>query len=842
MLPASLQQLTPRTRVGRSWMAAFVLAVLWIVAGWALDGVSGLDRTTLINPERHELEVERVSAIDLEGLDPAGTRPPGVVLIWRGAWEVRETAVYDVRLASNGRSRWTIDGAIAAETASLDGAFRTVFLTAGFHRIEISYDVDVIEPRIVVEAARSGESLSPIPAAALKPRPARNPRIRAAAIVLYRGFTLLVVAAIVFALRQWMSSRFGVRHPIVNSRFGVRPQIGKRLAWAALAVVLAYGALLRLDAIAGRYGPVTSPAWLAAIQTRSTLAPSAIRPVTIAWALEPTFPHRDGTETRYRSDPYTYLVAARDMTSFYGAHFREPVFPFATKIFLWLLSGQDVAVSFASAAFSIAAIWLTYLLGAAIWSRPVGLLAALGLALDYDVISLASTGWRDDAYVAAVLCCTVLMLRWWRVQEEAEDAAYTAAIAVGVAGGLAVLTRIMALSFLVAAGAYVLAAAPIPCRRRLAAVGAATLTAFVIAAPYFVNCWRVYGDPLYTFNVHGQIYSGAEGQIGWKGSTASYVAGKIGQRPLEMLDTVAQGMTIYPFVNKWFGLERWFPGIREGALIAAAIGLALLAALPAGRLALVVTFASLLPFSFTWTVDPDFRFTEHVYPMLLIAAAVTLAAAAGVVRALIAHTLRAPRTMSTRRERAVWATIIAGAAALVLFVERISPSLVFTEALQTRSEATLTAGTRDRWSFDWGWSSPVRSGNVVMRVATGDAALELPLPDEDDYPVTLRMDPFPPPPNQTSIPLPSVELTLNGAQVATIPLAWTPGRVGGYNIVLPRTAVRRGTNQLVFRVVRSTTDSDASAPGITPGGAIGLWYVRVRPAASQARNGTVTLP
>ena len=39
------------------------------------------------------------------------------------------------------------------------------------------------------------------------------------------------------------------------------------------------------------------------------------------------------------------------MTSFYGAHFREPVFPFAVKSYLWLLDDQDVAVSFASATF-----------------------------------------------------------------------------------------------------------------------------------------------------------------------------------------------------------------------------------------------------------------------------------------------------------------------------------------------------------------------------------------------------------------------------------------------------------------------------------------------------------
>jgi len=841
MLPASLRRLTPRSRAGRSWLAALLLSILWILGGWAVEGVSGLYRTLRINDaDRHELGVSRVSAIDLDGLDPAAIAPPGVIAIWRGAWEVRTSGPYDLRLASNGRSQWTIDGAIAIETAPLDGvdATRTVFLAAGFHWIEITYEVDPKAPRIVVEAAPSGESLTAIPAAAMKPRPARNPRVRAVALLLYRAFTLLMLASIAFAVRQSMSSLSGIRRRIVS----LIASGGQMIAWVALAVILVYGALLRVDAIAGRYGPVSSPAWLAAIQARSMLAPAAIRPSSFAWQLEPTFPHRDGTVTHYRSDPYTYLVAAREMSSFYGAHFREPVFPLATRTFLWLLSGQDVAVSFASAFFSIAAIWLTYLLGAAVWSRPVGLLAALGLALDYDVISLASTGWRDDAYVTAVAGCTLLMLRWWRVQEQDAGAAHAAAVAVGAAAGLAVLTRIMALSFLVAAGAYVLLAAPIPWRRRLVAVGTAALTAFVIAAPYFVNCWRVYGDPFYTFNVHGAIYSGAEGQVGWTGSTASYVAGKIAQRPFEALDTVAQGMTTYPFVNKWFGLERWVPGIREWGLIASAIGLAVLAALPPGRLLLVVMFASLLPFSFTWTVDPDFRFTEHVYPALLIAAAVAVAGGARVAGLLIAPGPHASAVMSSRRAWAGWAAAVAIVAAAIVFVERVSPSLVFTEALHARTEATLMAGTRDRSSFDWGWSTPVRMGNVVMRVATGDAALAIRLPDEGDYPVTLRMDPFPTPLGRQTVALPSVELVLNGAQVASIPLVWTPGRVGGYDVVLPRAAVRRGTNLLVFRVVRSETHSGSSAPGITPGDAIGLWYVRVRPAASPPRTAIVTLP
>ena len=47
-----------------------------------------------------------------------------------------------------------------------------------------------------------------------------------------------------------------------------------------------------------------------------------------------------------------------------------------------------------------------------------------------------------------------------------------------------------------------------------------------------------------------------------------------------------------------------------------------------------------------------------------------------------------------------------------------------------------------------------------------------------------------------------VEVALNNIQVGELQLRWTPDRVGSYNILLPRTAVRRGVNCLVLRVKR----------------------------------------
>lgn len=820
----------PNGRLSRRWAVVLALAGLYVAAGWAAGGVTGLTLTIAANPLIHNvLAVRRVDTIAPGDVDVVPGRPAGITAVWQGVWEV-DAGPWDLLLESNSRSSWMIDDAIAIETpGGPRPVTRTVWLAAGFHRVKIRYDAEQMERRLVVAAAKTGHPPQQLSPAALRPKQPRQPRLHAAASALRTALGWLTLFAIVWAIRatvQELSGSWRQREWLGPS---ARLRAGRALAWAALACILAHGALLRIDAITGRYGTVTSPRWLAAVQTRSVAAPTAIRPAAAVWHPEPLFPHRDGRSTYYRSDPYIYLDAARNMTAFYGAHFREPVFPFATRVSLGVLGGQDVAVSFASTFFSVLAIWLTYVLGAAIWSRPVGLLAALGLSLDLDVVSLASLGWRDDAYMAAFTLCAYLLLRVWRTGE-GSPRIY---VLFGVGAGLAILTRIMAVPFLVAGVGWILFARRNAWRTHLAGAGLALLAAALTAGPYFVNCWRVYGDPLYTFNVHGEIYSVAEKQTDWKGSTASYISRKIAQRPIEIIDTVAQGLTLYPFTNKWHGLDGWMTRLGEGASIAALAGLVVLAASPPGRLLLIVMVTALLPFSLTWTVDPDFRFTVFVYPTLLIAAAVGCAAAVRGVRAVILPRVSRPDTPWRVDGWRSWVGTVGAALVVLWFVTRLSPSLAFADALRSGQDAMVTAGVRDGAAFSSGWSTVIGNGNVRSRIVADEAVLSIRLPDEADYPATLRMDPFPRPPDEGTTRLPTVELVLNGTTVATIPLRWTPGRVGSYAIVLPRAAVRRGANDLVLRVARQPTEPpDAVRPGLTDGDAVALWYLRVHPAAA----------
>jgi hypothetical protein len=521
------------------------------------------------------------------------------------------------------------------------------------------------------------------------------------------------------------------------------------------------------------------------------------------------------------------------------------VFPFVTKLSLRALGDQDVAVSFASTAGSLLAVWFTYLLGAAAWSRPVGLLAALGLSLDANVISLASRGWRDDTYMAAFTVCAYLMLRYWRtghvdpprtyrIGRRSVDAFYVEAALLGVVSGLTILTRLMALSFLVGGIGWIVVGRRTDWRRQLTGAAIVALLAVLTSAPYFINTWRALGDPFLTFNVHAPIYSAAEGQVGFQGSTVSYVRDKIATRPYEVLDTVLQGVTWYPFMNKWDGLDRWKWGLGNWAMIAGLAGLVVFAATAWGRLLLVVTVTSLLPFSLTWTVDPDFRFTVYMYPVLLVAAAVACAIAVRVPSALLTSR---PLGVGATWQSFAWRPFVAtmGTALVVLwFIGRISPSLVFAEALKAGDDVSVTAGARDGASFGRGWADLVVSGNVSSRIATDEAELRVRLPEAREYSATLRMDPFPQPIGDDPVRLPRADVVLNGIPVATIGVRWTPGRVGSYPIVLPRAAVRRGINRLVLRVVPPAPGSSDLAspprPGLTDGDALALWYLRVHPA------------
>jgi hypothetical protein len=573
-----------------------------------------------------------------------------------------------------------------------------------------------------------------------------------------------------------------------------------------LALILAYGALLRLDAISQTFGPVTGPWWLRGLQ-RTRMGASILRPDSMRWEPSPVFRHRDGPASRYSSDPYTYLHYAREMHAFYAAHRREPVFPFATKIFLRLLDQQDVAVSFASATFSVIAIAATYLLGAAAFSSAAGLGAAFLMAIEYDVITNGTAGWRDDAFMCGVLLSALAMVRYVR------DPAPRRAVALGLITGAACLVRITALSFVVPGFACLLLATRQPWRERLAQVGLATVVMTIVVAPFLVNCWRVFGDPFYSINVHADVYRATEGAVETSVSARDYIEGHLRTRPVRTLDTLVLGLTRYPFANKWGGFERWVPSSGRWLSWAALAGLLLFTGTAAGRLLLVVLVASLVPYAVTWQLIFDWRFTEHAYPFFLIAACVAVTSVGGTLWSVRSGVVDlwppAGRTV------AFWGAMVGAAILGWLVITRVMPGLTFEEALRAGESATILAGDRDALFFTDDWPQVVTSGAMSTRVASGTrASLRVPLPADTEYDGFVRMDPARGPMAAGTTPVP-IHVLLNGRLLATCDTGSTPARVGACRFHVPAGIARKGMNRLTFA-------AGAPVDGFR------LWYLRLQ--------------
>jgi len=261
------------------------------------------------------------------------------------------------------------------------------------------------------------------------------------------------------------------------------------LVYAAATLITVYGGLLRLDAFVGKYGTLDHPAWARVMTHPIAVVARAIRPARVQWTREKT-PYVGG-------DPIGYLNFGREMTTFYQPHFREPVFLAATRISLWMLDGQDAAVSLASATGSVLLIVATFLVGSEIAGPAAGLAAALIVAIEYDLIAWSVDGWRDDLFSAFVAFSA------WTLVRLRNRPSFGNAVAAGLVCGLTCLTRITALTFVVPALLWLAASGGRQAlRARLESIAVAAVLAGVVLAPFMISCAIATGDPLLAIDQH----------------------------------------------------------------------------------------------------------------------------------------------------------------------------------------------------------------------------------------------------------------------------------------------------------------------------------------------------
>jgi len=572
----------------------------------------------------------------------------------------------------------------------------------------------------------------------------------------------------------------------------------------AALLIAAYGAMLRLDAFVGKYGPLDRPAWARVATLRVAPFARQLRPSHVRWG-RIAQPYVGG-------DPYSYLEHAREMTSFYQPHVREPIFLATTRLALWTMDGQDAGVSLASAAGSLLTIFATYLLGAAVVSPAGGLIAAAVYAIEYDSITWAVDGWRDDTFSG------FFVLTVWALVRFRERASLGRALALGLIGGAACLTRLTALSFILPALAWILFERRAEGRRRLEYSSTALVVLGAVVVPYLVSCGLATGDPLFSVNHHTAYYRHAEGlPSDAPMSAADYLRTRLARRPLSTLDVAVVGLFVRPFMTKWHPLDIWVRGLATMASWMAVAGLTLWLFTPLGRLLIFTLLAALLPFAFTWNLGGggEWRFTMHVYSIYIVAAVY-----AGIV-AVRAFRVR-PAWCEVR-----WRAALAGALAIaaVLF-HALMPWFAAREAIAGAEAVSIEAGPRDRVFFRQGWSSPRTDGNVTSRVSRSDrAAVHFPLPQKRAYDVVLRIDPVAPQAQNR------VTVLLNRHLLGRLNLSWNPERVGSYRLTLPAEWVRAGDNEIAL--IPDTIVAAASAgpqfAHLAPNERVGLrvWYLRV---------------
>jgi len=589
------------------------------------------------------------------------------------------------------------------------------------------------------------------------------------------------------------------------------------LPWALGLAVVVYASALRAEALIVRYGHDEVPGWARRLEpSLRTLHPTRLRWKPVA--------------KRYEGDPSAYLRHAREMRGFYDARFREPFFVYAAKLGVGLSGGRDIGISLASAAFSTLAVAATFLLGARAFSPWVGLLASLGFALDRHVIAQSPEGWRDEAF--AFLCVGFV----WVALGLYDRGRFRDALALGVLGGLACLTRITSLSFVVVALA---ALAFVPRSRdwrvRAERVAVAGIICATLVAPFLLSCWIAWGDPLISINGVAPAYQAASGlHDGTDMGVMEYFAARF--RAWELLDTLLVGATAYPFDSKW-SFE--YLSTHAPTLIAAsaALGMLILCLIPRARLLLLLFGAALVPFTLTWNVKGGsaWRLTLFAYPFYLVAGAFVMwnLARLAVDPAARSHLRRA----LARRETWMRLGAVAGVACLVALASIALPYLRARESLGRAQAARISVGPRDRLFFGRGWQTPACNKNVCARFSDGTQSwIRLPLPPGRDYTLRLRAQPLVVPGMQPQ----RLSLLGNGTPIGDVALSGS--RLAGlYEAQWPSSAVKEGLNRLEIRaayaveVGQSGTADSLARPGQRT--AFSLQYVDVAPTGQASGSG-----
>lgn len=194
-------------------------------------------------------------------------------------------------------------------------------------------------------------------------------------------------------------------------------------------------------------------------------------------------------------DAITYMKLAELMTSPYDTGLREPLWIWMIAGWFQLVGASPISLRLLTFVLSLLVVWAGFAFARSYTGKPVlGLLVAGCLAMNPFMVSLSARGFREEAYLLAILALASLLL-----VPQRRLSARNAAIGLAAAGGAAQLLRFNSYTFLAPLLMWWVWQKP---KERLVAVVIPVLCITALSIPHLQHNADQFGDPLYSVNAH----------------------------------------------------------------------------------------------------------------------------------------------------------------------------------------------------------------------------------------------------------------------------------------------------------------------------------------------------
>lgn len=315
------------------------------------------------------------------------------------------------------------------------------------------------------------------------------------------------------------------------------------------------------------------------------------------------------------SDVVGYREIARAATSPYDTHFREPLWIWMNTGWLTVVGWDAPQVRILSLIMSLIMVAVAYKVFRDYTGRPlIGGLVAVLLFMNPYLIRLSVRGFREEAYAATVLAVVYFALvptpaLSLRVQVVGLALAGAAMQLLRFNSYAMVLPLLLLWAWRKAEGKRILAAIPI-------------LFILAVSIPHVLHNDKVYGDPLYSINMHVSWYRNYEFSVA-KGapcegcpSREEYFVTPYAGPPVtpfqylfgmhslgEIAITTLKGYwTIYLTPTEWFAVQTGTRSLAGYALYLLGLGL-VLASRYREMVVLIMLLANFLPFLSTYNME-----------------------------------------------------------------------------------------------------------------------------------------------------------------------------------------------------------------------------------------------